>query len=82
MVRMLLLSAACAHALVRRSPARLPRRLLAAKDHLLQHLVHVEDAARREPELLDDAQHEDVRAREAGEEKRLQRQDALARFAT
>ena len=53
--------------------------LLEAEGHLLQHIVDVEDAAGRDPQLLDDAQHEDVRAREAGEEERLQRQDALAR---
>ena len=44
--------------------------------HLLEHVVDVEDAAVGLPQLLDDAQHEHVRAAERGEEERLEREDA------
>ena len=39
----------------------------------LRHLVDVEDPSRGLPELLDDAQHEHVRAAQRGEEEGLQR---------
>ena len=56
--------------------------LLEAKDHFLEHLVDIEDAAGGLPELLNDPQHEHVCACEAPEEDRLEREDPLRRVAS
>ena len=44
---------------------------------MLEDLVDVEDAAAALPELLNDAQHEHVRAGQAGKEEGLQPEDAV-----